>query len=139
MLDSTCDGVDDDCDGLLDEDYVPEEVSCGAGACENTGVSACVAGAVIEVCAPLSGENEDTTCDGVDNDCDGSIDEDFVATATTCGAGACASTGTATCEAGVLGYLRTRGSFTQVDVCDGIDNDCDGKWMRTSCLCHHLR
>ncbi|MCH7651997.1 MAG: putative metal-binding motif-containing protein, partial [Nitrospinae bacterium] len=36
-------------------------------------------------------------CDGFDNDCDGSVDEDFVSTATSCGVGACASTGITSC------------------------------------------
>jgi hypothetical protein len=44
----------------------------------------------------------DTTCDNWDDDCDGARDEDYVVVATTCGVGACASTGFNTCQVGVV-------------------------------------
>ncbi len=69
--DATCDGVDDDCDGETDEDFVTAE-TCGDGACERD--AACVGGE--QSCVP--GEplsDTDVTCDGVDDDCDGEVDE----------------------------------------------------------------
>jgi hypothetical protein len=42
----------------------------------------------------------DTSCNGVDNDCNGQVDEDYVPVATNCGAGACAATGPADAGAG---------------------------------------
>lgn len=45
--------------------------TCGVGACERT-VAECNAGTPVE-CVPGTPQSE--TCDGVDNDCDGSVDE----------------------------------------------------------------
>ena len=56
-------------------------------------------------------------CDGLDNDCNGSID----GFATTCGTGQCARNGF--CASGVDSCVPGSPS---VEVCDGIDNNCDG-------------
>lgn len=68
-----CNAGDDDCDGSSDESL--GTFSCGVGACAAT-VSACAAGST-GVCtpgAPLA--MRDTTCDGVDDDCDGAVDDE---------------------------------------------------------------
>ncbi|MBI4739775.1 thrombospondin type 3 repeat-containing protein, partial [Candidatus Woesearchaeota archaeon] len=64
-------------------------------------------------------------CDGIDNDCDQLVDEDIASTPTTCGVGACASTGEATCINGQIVDSCTPGT-PSAEVCDNIDNDCDG-------------
>ena len=64
-----CDGIDNDCDDLIDEDL--GETTCGIGACEIT-LEGCVGG-ISQVCAPSVPTEE--ICDQVDNDCDGQIDE----------------------------------------------------------------
>ena len=33
FCDPPCNGIDDDCDGVIDEDYVPESTVCGTGPC----------------------------------------------------------------------------------------------------------
>ena len=50
-------------------------------------------------CTPI--DTSDVTCDGVDDDCDGRPDDDYVAVSTTCGEGVCASTGERTCVEGI--------------------------------------
>jgi len=73
--DLSCDGVDDDCNGVADNGYVGQ--SCGVGACQS--VAKCVAGS--ESCIPgapaQEGPATDPSCtDSADNDCDGITDLD---------------------------------------------------------------
>ena len=74
-----CDGVDNDCDGVVDEDQPDAD---GDGLCDD-----------------IDGED----CDGVDNDGDGLVDEDF---------GDADGDGTADC--------------LDEEECDGLDNNGDG-------------
>ena len=125
--DNTCNGVDDDCDGLVDEDFRGGTVTCGAGACQSTGTITCRMGRKINSCQPGNGSGSDTSCNGVDDDCDGQIDEDFVSSSTNCGVGACQSTGSLTCAAGVETNSCVPGVPAPIDsTCDGVDDDCDG-------------
>lgn len=76
--------------------------NCGVGACRASGRTECLAGAIVNTCAPLAPTSADTMCNGADDDCDGSVDEDYVAVSTSCGARACAATGTMNCAHGTL-------------------------------------
>src|SRR5207247_462417 len=67
----------------------------------------------------------DTSCNGIDENCSGQADEGYVSVATSCGVGACASTGTTSCVAGAVRDSCVAGTPTP-EVCDGIDNDCNG-------------
>lgn len=71
-----CNGIDDDCDDLIDEDYVPTATSCGLGVCASFGKTTCVGGVESDTCTPgLPTESPETTCDDIlDNDCDGQSD-----------------------------------------------------------------
>jgi len=68
----TCNALDDDCDGSVDEEL--GQTTCGQGECEHT-VSNCVAGIPVS-CDPLEGAAEEA-CDSLDNDCDGTVDNGF--------------------------------------------------------------
>jgi hypothetical protein len=67
----TCDGKDNDCNGQTDEGL--GDVTCGMGICTVT-LDACEGGAT-QNCVPKPPNPGGETCDGTDDDCDGSVDE----------------------------------------------------------------
>jgi hypothetical protein len=125
--DASCDGVDEDCDGAADDDFVAVGTDCGVGVCAARGVTSCEAGVVSDSCTAGAATGDDTNCDGADDDCDGATDEGYVTTDTACGVGACAATGTLSCVAGVATDSCEAGAPAADDAsCDGVDDDCDG-------------
>ena len=114
----SCDGQDNDCDGLVDEGL--GSTTCGLGACVHT-VANCSAGQP-QACDPMAGAWPES-CDGLDNDCDGHTDEDLGST--TCGLGPCEHTA-ANCADGAPQVCDPL-EGAEPESCDGLDNDCDGK------------
>jgi len=137
-----CNGKDDDCDGNVD--IADNALDLQGALCENQNgvcgglkkpVSLCVGGA-IQPCgaAQYKGvpayEDFEITCDELDNNCDGTPDEgcdddgdgycdvDF----TVVGAPSVCAEGAGDCD-----DLHAAAHPEGTEVCDGLDNDCNGK------------
>jgi YD repeat-containing protein len=125
--DEICNGIDDDCDGAVDDDYAPVETVCGVGACAAPGVATCENGEVVNSCTPGTPAGDDTNCDGIDDDCNGSADDGYVGAPTQCGVGACQAQGAMSCIGGTVVDGCAPGQPAAADTtCDGQDDDCDG-------------
>jgi hypothetical protein len=126
-----CNGLDDDCDGETDAEIaVPEDCGLQDGVCRGA-VARCVDGEWADCVAgdyPAVYEADEASCDRLDNDCDGTVDEACECVGgdvQSCGSdvGACAL-GTQTCADGAWGACE--GAVAPTDErCNDADDDCD--------------
>ena len=128
--DEVCNNRDDDCDNVIDEG-LPKGTPCGSGIGEcRTGKMVCApdnSGGL--VCQGAKGPT-DEVCDGLDNDCDGKVDEGL-------GLGEPCGTDEGLCSKGKLECLNGHTVCSgekgpTLETCDCQDNDCDGKIDETS-------
>ncbi len=151
-----CDGFDNDCDGTTDNDDAVD-ASTWYGDADGDGYGFSGAPTTTSCSQPsgYSGTGDDCDdrdgtinpaaselCDLVDNDCDGATDEDDAVDASTWyvdddgdGYGAAGTSDTMRACAQPAGYAATTDDCADDDftvspaapeVCDGLDNDCDG-------------
>nr|HEX4314432.1 MopE-related protein [Kofleriaceae bacterium] len=152
-----CDGIDNDCDGVIDNGFNKQTDPRNCGSCNHVcsfpnAVAGCSAGnCVIAACQPgfhdidknpangceyACNVTGSEVCDGVDNDCDGQIDNGVTAPNGLCDTKGLCAGATASCE-GSAGFVCDYGPGVQLgsngqplpqeSLCDGLDNDCDGR------------
>jgi len=131
-VDETCDGKDNDCNGLTDDIDVPDKSSCKlVGVCNEQNVqAACTDGNwVCDYSMVPDYEALEASCDGKDNDCDGDTDDPFPVDAACDGddTDLCPN-GTWTCTPAGDGVECVNEVVKDiVEQCgDDTDNDCDG-------------
>ncbi len=135
-IEELCNGVDDDCDAKTDETFPSLSTACtvGVGACQRAGLEVCAADGEAAVCSARPGQPEDEACNGVDDDCDGVVDETFAGLRTPCavGVGLCQRQGINVCRPDGAGVQCDAEAGAPADeVCDARDNDCDGQTDET--------
>jgi len=121
-----CDYLDNDCDGLTDENLVKQCGTSNVGECRY-GTSTCSYGVWGFCKGNIEAKNE--TCDNKDNDCDDVIDDGCACSAgqtKQCGSnvGEC-EFGLQTCSGGLWGAC-IGGVLPSTEICDGKDNNCNG-------------
>ncbi len=133
-----CDTIDQDCDGNNDNGFpVGDECDNGLlGECIRSGSYVCSLDALSVLCDAPVGMPLEESCDGVDNDCDGLIDNGLIAPSRDCsaGVGECIRSGLEykICER-TLGWSPDYSGCDAVvgipaaELCDNLDNDCDGE------------
>jgi hypothetical protein len=127
-----CDGIDNDCDGLLDaadDGLVGVTNFClQRGECSGS-QPVCVAaawvcsyGTTVETTAPNQIIGNETRCDGKDNDCDGCIDESFpqVGLQPASAGGSCSPTPPQACTDAGIGTCQGRGHYACNPAGNGI-------------------
>jgi len=111
-----CDGRDEDCDNLVDEDFAPADCSTNCG----IGTTMCVNGQIVCNSVPAGSDN---TCNNIDDDCDGNVDEGYTPPAGACGVGVFCN-GMLQCQNGVEVCV---GNPVGQESCNCEDDDCDNK------------
>ncbi|MGA1824409.1 MAG: MopE-related protein [bacterium] len=134
-----CNGIDDDCNSEVDEIFdVGVSCSVGVGECLRESIKVCDSSGTSTVCDAVPGEPSPEVCDGLDNDCNGEIDNGVLNTfyedldQDTYGN---PEVDIQACFA-PTGYVEDNQDCddtdpdkypSNIEVCDGKDNDCDSE------------
>lgn len=132
-IEISCDGMDNDCDSFSDENLISPFCANQIGVCEG---STKICGGFLgwlscdSINYGLDYEVNETTCDILDNDCDGSVDESCACVSNqtqSCGSsdvGLC-TFGTQVCSN--FSWTECNATLSIPEICgNSLDEDCDG-------------
>lgn len=138
-----CDGIDNDCDNLIDDADPDVTCTCVSGQSNpcgknigecRMGTQNCVNGQLTVCGGPNYVAEAAEVCDGLDNDCDGIPDNNgntIDSGTTACGVSNPTLNGIGECKIGLMmcqnAQLQCVNGMEQTpEICDNKDNDCDG-------------
>lgn len=161
----TCNGLDDDCDNLVDEDFPQKGKPCTngkIGACYRAGIYVCKPDGTGVMCNAADATGTAEICNGVDDDCNGVVDDNVPGGCNMCVPQPEACNGmddncngqiddniqsvpcgvtVGECKAGMTKCDAGKPVCDGVlmgseEICDGKDNDCDGVTDGMAQLCY---
>ncbi len=100
-----CDGLDNNCDGSVDENWTDKGKACslGQGSCAATGKQVCKSDGSGLECDATPGQPSQEQCNNIDDDCNGQVDDNIApkSCSSSCGSGnqVCKNGSWTTCDA----------------------------------------
>jgi len=129
----SCDGIDNNCNTTIDEDFPTKGSSCtaGVGACQASGTLRCNSAGTDVACDAVATTGSAEHCgDSVDSDCNGNPDNGFESIGQSCtvGTGSCVASGSFVCDPSDNSRTLCNAAAPTgtPEVCDSLDNNCDG-------------
>ncbi len=133
----TCNQKDDNCDGKVDETFTDLGQACevGKGICKVSGVKICASDGKGTVCGASPGTSSKEQCNGLDDDCDGTIDNGAVcANGKPCKDGIC-GTPEPGCADGTRELFTKMSKFPLIAGCKGFFRGESLRKARTNQSC----
>ena len=128
-VEERCDGVDNDCDTRIDEGELVQR--CGG---ESFCGQRCIDGEFAETCENTRDPSAEESCNGDDDDCDGSVDEGCPCeNGATKDCGPCVADGTQTCSGG--GWGECVGATPPTTFYRDRDEDGYGNLLESRSVC----